>query len=545
MKKHLFFWSIVLMCTMLATVSCSDDDGQGPNMYIQHPLLGEIKAATKTYVTVTSENAPMDGQDHRSSNNFSTEDLEDNGALYWFCSDPNAVFDVYIDKTGKDEVFATGLKDGSATEFKSTRNFYIANPSGASSNFTVICMPFSKLDDGVNLSVSVNNSGFKSSPFRLDKSSRYRVLIPSGYGLSFSIRTADKEIATNVEAGDIIDCSWDDVYVTNVVCKSEDYSFADLIQFQPWYDDPAASWMTQLPDDTPIQRLTIPGTHDTGTFDSDIDGSYRCQNFDIMTQLTSGIRFFDIRLQDEMHLCHGSATLGDDFDLTLSDVLIECSRFLTKYPGEVILMCVKDEHGSNVGANFKKTIDGMPEISKIMDTSGKLKTLGELRGKIVLLRRFPNPTDGTYGINLRDIWPDNGTDHKTNSDGVQVYIQDRYYGQFETHNTREKTDLIKTDFSCASGDDYKDYLFIVYSSISFHGICTPYNYAWGGNDVNPRMNESLNTILDGYLKENRNSSYRLGIVPMDYYNNHGYDDPYRLAWKLINTNFKTDYIPIN
>lgn len=546
MKKHLFFWPIALVCAMLATVSCSDDDEQRPDIYIQHPQLGEIKAATKAYVTITSEKAPMKGQDHRSSNNFATEDLEENDTLFWFCSDPNVSFDVCIDKTGKDETFAQGVKNGTVTGFKSTKNFYIANPSGATDNFTVLCMSVKKSGEGVTLPVSVNNSGFKSNAFRLDKCARYRVSILNGGPFTFIIRTADKEIATNLKDEDVVDCSWDDVYVTNVVNTSNSDKVAGAIRFEPLYDDWAAKWMTQLPDNTPIQHLTIPGTHDTGTFDSDIAGSYRCQNFDIMTQLTSGIRFFDIRLQDEMHLCHGGSVFGDDFDLTISDVLAECRRFLAMHPGEVILMCVKDEHGSNVGKNFKATVDGMPEINKIMETGSQLKTLGELRGKIVLMRRFPNPTNGDYGIDLRDVWPDDATSHSTNDDGVHVYIQDRYYAEqfFVDHDTNEKTELIKEAFNDAIGSSYKDHLFIVYSSISFHGICTPFNYAWGGNDVDPFMNESLNSIVNNYVRDTRTTPYRLGIVPMDYYNKHGYDDPYRLAWKLINTNFTEDYIDI-
>lgn len=84
----------------------------------------------------------------------------------------------------------------------------------------------------------------------------------------------------------------------------------------------------------------------------------------------------------------------------------------------------------------------------------------------------------------------------------------------------------------------------MYSSISFRGAQTPFNYAWGGNGVDPFMNDQLNTILNNYVRDTRSTTYRLGIVPMDYYNKHGYDDPYRLAWKLINTNFTTDYIKI-
>ncbi|MYV63501.1 phospholipase, partial [Streptomyces sp. SID4931] len=48
-------------------------------------------------------------------------------------------------------------------------------------------------------------------------------------------------------------------------------------------------WMAALPDGTALQRLTIPGTHDSG---ARFGGPWsECQNTTIAQQLTSGIRF--------------------------------------------------------------------------------------------------------------------------------------------------------------------------------------------------------------------------------------------------------------
>ena len=72
---------------------------------------------------------------------------------------------------------------------------------------------------------------------------------------------------------------------------------------------------------------------------------------------------------------------------------------------------------------------------------------------------------------------------------------------------------------------------------------TPYNYAWGESGIDPVINASLDTLIrNNYSSDTL--TYRLGVVVMDYYNNHGYDDPYRLSWQLINTNFKGKYIEI-
>ncbi|NEE58668.1 phospholipase, partial [Streptomyces sp. SID8455] len=50
-------------------------------------------------------------------------------------------------------------------------------------------------------------------------------------------------------------------------------------------------WMGGLPDGTALQRLTIPGTHDSG---ARFGGPWsECQNTTIAQQLESGIRFLD------------------------------------------------------------------------------------------------------------------------------------------------------------------------------------------------------------------------------------------------------------
>lgn len=545
MKKSFLYCSAFFMCMLLLGITaCSDDKIESPDIYIDHPLFGQILSATKSYVSITSYASPQGKETHRTSSNFSTEDLENTGKLYWFCSDSTVSFDVWEDVTGKDKVFASGLTNGSSTDYASSTTFYIANPTNAKGNFVVTCMPYAELTDGVNLYVAVN-SGYNSPTFRIDQCARYEVLIPSKEPITFTLMQGDQVIKKELTDGDILDCSSEDMHITNIVNSSNSAPTSVTIQFSPLYDDLAASWMSKLPNDTPLYSLTIPGTHDTGTFDSDIDGSYRCQNFNIMTQLTSGIRFFDIRLQDKLHLCHGGDVFGDDFDLTITDVISECNRFLEMQPNEVILMCIKDEHGNDVGKNFKELMDGTPSLSERLVTDATLPKLGDVRGKIVLMRRFPNPSKSSYGINLREGWPDDCTDHFTNEDDVKFYIEDHYFkGQvFEQHDTGTKMEDIKNAFKDATGSSYNDYLFIVYSSISFRGAHTPYNYAWGESGIDPVINASLDTLIrNNYSSDTL--TYRLGVVVMDYYNNHGYDDPYRLSWQLINTNFKGKYIEI-
>jgi hypothetical protein len=98
-------------------------------------------------VTILSEQAPQSGQKHRSSNNFTTADFRDDQKLtfkafynYGMESEEEAkeiLFDVWVDKTGKDPEFLNGIKSGQVAENTHHRNLYIANPRNATGSFTV------------------------------------------------------------------------------------------------------------------------------------------------------------------------------------------------------------------------------------------------------------------------------------------------------------------------------------------------------------------------------------------------------------------------
>ncbi len=96
---------------------------------------------------VVSEPHPQGGQKHRSSGNFSTKRFGGNSQIiiraYYNYGQaqqkeaPEIIFDINEDKTGKDGVFASGIKSGHICRNTSDRNLYIANPRNASANFTV------------------------------------------------------------------------------------------------------------------------------------------------------------------------------------------------------------------------------------------------------------------------------------------------------------------------------------------------------------------------------------------------------------------------
>lgn len=186
-----------------------------------------------------------------------------------------------------------------------------------------------------------------------------------------------------------------------------------------------AAWMKSLSDGTSLSRISLPGTHDSGATLSLLDSAGKCQDTSIAEQLNFGARFLDIRLKsvgDQLSLYHGFI----DQELTFSKVLAECYDFLTRNPSETIIMSVQEEtKSSNSTKSFETLLNEAiaPKKDDYWLTSNSVPTLGQARGKIVLLSRYTDPTMG-IDCGKKDTWKVSQTFDMNN--GVPFHIQDTY-----------------------------------------------------------------------------------------------------------------------
>lgn len=188
-------------------------------------------------------------------------------------------------------------------------------------------------------------------------------------------------------------------------------------------------WMASIPDDVNITSLSIPGTHDTMTYDMVKNIRLQCQSHNLSTQLNAGVRYFDIRgrlVNHTIGIYHSFSYTG----YTFTDVALEMFAFLDAHPDETIIMRLKEE-GKPVGdaKEWNKTFEEVfnhfrlenpetsPGFSKHLfevpvesPQSAYLPTLGDLRGKILLLENFP-AEERHYGLlwesplmELEDLW---------------------------------------------------------------------------------------------------------------------------------------------
>ena len=194
-------------------------------------------------------------------------------------------------------------------------------------------------------------------------------------------------------------------------------SSIDWTTYSSYVDGPC--WMSYVNGNKYLDELSIPGTHDSGTCSVDNDTEpqtslAKCQQDYIPTQLLEGIRYFDIRLGkgDDPGIDHGICYLlkKDGHFMHLSDVIGYFKTFLNENPSEALILLVSrgndEATDESVTTAFAKV---MGENPNLFYTSSRIPTLNEVRGKIVLLRRFAlagNSVSGhTWGLDLTE-WDD-------------------------------------------------------------------------------------------------------------------------------------------
>lgn len=208
----------------------------------------------------------------------------------------------------------------------------------------------------------------------------------------------------------------------------------DWTTYSSYVDGPC--WMSYVDGKKYLDEPSIPGTHDSSTCSVDNDTEpqtslVKCQQDYIPTQLLEGIRYFDIRLGkgDNPGIDHGMFYLlkKDGNFLHLSDVIGYFKTFLNEHPSEALIMLASrgndEATNESITTAFAKVMADNPDL---FYTSSHVPTLGEVRGKIVLLRRFElagNSVDGhTWGLDLTE-WDDKIKTHSGKSMCLVKYEQ--------------------------------------------------------------------------------------------------------------------------
>lgn len=244
-------------------------------------------------------------------------------------------------------------------------------------------------------------------------------------------------------------------------------------EIHPNTSSPASvSWMSEVPDDLSLSEISIPGTHNSAANFVRMAYFTKCQWDSVYSQLKEGYRILDIRLAIDggqlitAHDIFPCRTTVDLFSpvLTAEMVIDQCLTFLKENPTETVLFIAKRE-----------THDDISEVQLLLDElirshedrwllTDHIPTLGEARGKIVLLRRYDDHADlkGRSGIPL--YWEDQGAHGITGAvenetEMGRFLVQDHYHLNVNNKWTAftnmlhaEKTDLLRINYLSTAGE---------------------------------------------------------------------------------------------
>ncbi|EJP82944.1 hypothetical protein IC1_05715 [Bacillus cereus VD022] len=286
-----------------------------------------------------------------------------------------------------------------------------------------------------------------------------------------------------------------------------------------------SKWMEHIPDSKTLAEMSIPGTHDSGTFklSEPITAVWaQTQEHDFSYQMNHGIRFFDIRgrVTDDntIVLHHGSVYLR----VTLWEFINKARSFLKSYPSETIIMSLKEDYDPMPGAKdsfvntFEEHYFGDPIFLK---KQGKI-TLGDARGKIVLFRRYTG-SEMTGGF-PNFWWKDNATFNSSSGD-YKLTVQDKYNENYDTKKNAIEDMLEKT----VENESNPNHIHINFTSLASGGTAwnSAYYYASYLNSDTATKVRLKNLLFPGS---------KAGWVIMDYVGDRW--DP-KLYEEVIRANF--------
>lgn len=348
--------------------------------------------------------------------------------------------------------------------------------------------------------------------------------------------------------------------------------------FGPWNDQVAgeaslASWMARVPDWTPLALMNIPGIHDAATWNfsqansdsiwQDVNPAddvppadyFRCQEASMAAALEAGVRFFDLRYAidptyTQLVFWHSQALLSEV--ATMADVMYAFYAWLDQHPTETVLLSFQYEGSTLPNASNNASVQlqlfdilTSPAAQRyILQTKDELPTLGQARGKIVLIRRFdmdqvaPGYEAALPGLHMSPaLWTDddaNITLVYNAARNLTAYIEDYYepdnlVEQSAAVNIAAKYNATTAHLLMAASPLHRDSLFISFASAEHTAndpVVTPQTMALGfGNESTPLG--GVNQQLLAFLPRLRGQ--RVGIVVLDFW-----DQPSGLVEAIVN-----------
>ncbi|TQS35524.1 hypothetical protein Golomagni_04055 [Golovinomyces magnicellulatus] len=317
-------------------------------------------------------------------------------------------------------------------------------------------------------------------------------------------------------------------------------------------------WMAKYPDKTMLVHMNLPGAHDSQTwnYSSDTRKSlkpvtrlgglfvapakfYRCQEISLLSMLDLGIRVMDLRIALDVtgsSLVFWHAQALQSQTATLESVLFAFYKWLDDHPSETIMISLKYEKRTTIfGRNNEafqyalyKVLTSPTARHYILPIKNELGTLGNARGKIILLRRFEldllpsNYCNSVPGVIFPPSkWEDNGKNftiiyNSTNNHVAR--IQDHYHISGRYRFKSNIDDTISTKFNEAMVSHNDDLIWSFTSAEKNLNLrpLHPKLIALGS-----KGNNGVNHLITQFFQGLKGTKSRLGIVMFDFLDKPG------------------------
>ena len=272
-----------------------------------------------------------------------------------------------------------------------------------------------------------------------------------------------------------------------------------------------SGWMASLQDTVPVCRLSIPGTHDSGTSSVRFPMRHyaRTQTMNLSEQWDAGIRFFDLRPKldgDELKIYHGPANCH----ITLEEALLILKEKLELNPSEFCIVMTNSAGGGQVAVDKTMELINSVILARMLADFKADMTVADIRGRILFIHRNAPSAGIDYPGVVTRGWPGNGTSRtarmvSSDAKSAALWAQDYF-----TSGKNDKDDYLNSKW------DKVYRLLQTFSDADDVVWCINHASGYTGTGVRTNIGKSsryTNARLLDWLIENR---LPVGIIPMDF-----------------------------
>ena len=270
-----------------------------------------------------------------------------------------------------------------------------------------------------------------------------------------------------------------------------------------------SNWMEGLPDTMKACRVSIPGTHDSGTAGVRFPMKHyaRTQTMDLSEQWDAGIRFFDLRpkLEDgTLRIYHGPA----DCHLGFEEAMLTIINKLEQHPTEFCVVMTNSAGGGLEGVDrIMDDINSLFDIKMLAQFHANM-TVADMRGRVLFIHRDYQTNGRDWPGNVVYGWPGNGSSHRSwmmssQEESAVLWAQDYFTdggkGNYLESKWDKVTDMIRAFASAPDGV-----------------WCINHLSGYTGSGISTNINRNAKTTNARLLEYLAGHKKPIGIVPMDF-----------------------------